>query len=471
MYLYLIDQFLWNKLNAVVNRVLKRSHVLEFDKHAFTLQVKAADRPEVDLPAEASLNMRLFSSERTVLRLLMAHGLRVTEKLQGELRVQGSFLRLREVKAQLQLLDAQPPTPYPSINGHEQSLGAFAKSTNRGRDVSCSPVFNSPAAVNGDCSALSPSLPSSPSSEFLYGQPSPPGDGARSSSRDTPSTWPPASFMADPDLLRFARSFKQKDIDLILKNHKVRMDVKGTEGADVSSVALQGRDVQAAMEKLQGLLNTLAPTIRTQQIQLQSLDHNVQVEVGKRIQIYKDDFPSVMIRQVGDTLRLVGPSRDSYELKRRILGEPVDLPPAPLRGRPQSREPSSRRSSSLPRQLHKRDSSSSALERDPFPDLAAPDQGSSRDQGGSRSAGFAGGVLEAGAGPAANRRGRQRSSSESREKKKEQKEMMQQANAEPAPSSGPISPRRKMTSLLQKFPTSKEDVMKVFRKRNSPKKP
>ena len=47
MYLYLIDQFLWNKLNAVVNRVLKRSHVLEFDKHAFTLQVKAADRPEV----------------------------------------------------------------------------------------------------------------------------------------------------------------------------------------------------------------------------------------------------------------------------------------------------------------------------------------------------------------------------------------------------------------------------------------
>ncbi|XP_062342587.1 uncharacterized protein si:dkey-154b15.1 isoform X2 [Osmerus eperlanus] len=422
--------------------------------------------------------MRLFSSEREVLRLLKAHGLRVTEKLQSEVRVQGSFLGLRDVKAQLQLLvkDPQPPTPYPSINGHEQSLGAIAKSTNRGRDVSCSPsVFNSPAAVNGDRSPFSPSLPSSPSSEFLYGQPSPPGYGARSSSRDTPSPWPPASFMTDPDLLRFAQSFKQKDIDLILKNHKVTMDVKWSEGADVSSVALQGRGSQGAMEELQGFLNVLAPTIRTQQIQLGSLDHNVQVEVGKQIQMYKDDFHSVMIRQVGDTIRLVGPSSDSYELKRRILGELVDLPPLPLRGRPQSRDPSSRRSSSLPRQLHKRDSSSSALarqlhKRDSSSSALARDQGSSRDQGGSRSAGSAGGVLEAGNVPAARRSGRQRSSSESREKKKEQKEMMRQDMAEPAPSSGPISPRMKMQSFFQKFPTSKEDIKKAIRKGNSPKK-
>ncbi|KAJ7991898.1 hypothetical protein DPEC_G00288640 [Dallia pectoralis] len=91
------------EMPEVAASVLQHIQVLEVEGQHFPLQVWRTDRPEFDMPVKATLDVTMFSSD-DVWRLLKSHGFQVTGRGPGLLLVHGSFLKLRDVKAQLQQL-------------------------------------------------------------------------------------------------------------------------------------------------------------------------------------------------------------------------------------------------------------------------------------------------------------------------------------------------------------------------------
>uniref|UniRef100_UPI003AADDE82 RNA-binding protein 43 n=1 Tax=Centroberyx gerrardi TaxID=166262 RepID=UPI003AADDE82 len=321
----------------VAARILQRSHVLEVDNRQFPLTVKAADSPksQVDLPVEATLHLSKFLDKAEVHRLLGSHGFVVTEQHKDQVRVKGSFTKLRAVKARLEeLLNSQTQTRI-------LSSGAVPKNYTNG---SLRPDGNRHRFVSQD--ELSFASPSSPTSSLSrasgspeYGAPQSPRRNLLPSARSRGE-----SFTADADVLNYAQCFRKKDIDVILDSHKVELEVLDL-APGLTNVTLLGKSANNAMGKLQSILNDLDKTLRTQEITLADIDHNRQVDLAKRIQKYKDIYGLVLISQVNGTVRLIGPSADSYELKQRLLGMTVDQPAFERTGRTMGRGPKWRSSS------------------------------------------------------------------------------------------------------------------------------
>ncbi|KAM9415688.1 uncharacterized protein ACWYII_024428 isoform 1-T3 [Salvelinus alpinus] len=475
----------------VAAHVSRLTHVLKVDQQQFCIKVRIVDRPEVDMPVKATLDVSMFPNDREVRRLLDIHGFKVNELQHGQLLVQGSFLKLRAVKAQLQQLLHQDNQPQynpstPSLSGH--ASGTYKASTRmhhiNGTAMhagNMSPMYagsRSPISVNGEQFAhvLQSSSPTNYSrdsgspcslSSPRSGNPSPsllaPGYGANVTHRRNTSpsrSRSVVSFLMDADVLRYAQCFRKKDIDTILGSNNIQMNVQPSECSDISSVSLEGKNPKSTMEKLQDYLTTLNSTLRTQEIQLGTIDHNGQVRISKLIQKYNSVYPTVLVNQVGDILRLVGPSRDSYDMMQILLGKPLELPPAGRTGRALDRGSRERRSCSLS-SLPKRKDAPIPWDRDPVPVFAAvPDDSPSKYQGDSghgRTVQRAGSPVPYTSTP--SHRGR--SHSDSQEKVKEQRVTQRDVSRREreddvvGPSAGAQMPVTKKKSLLPKIPTNK----------------
>ncbi|CAB1350846.1 unnamed protein product [Coregonus sp. 'balchen'] len=486
----------------VAAHVLRLTHVLEVDQQQFSLKVRIVDRPEVDMPVKATLDVSVFPNDREVLRLLDIHGFKVYKLRHGQLLVQGSFLKLRAVKAQLQQLlhqDNQPQNnPFPTQRQRPclwdlQSLHQdaphqwYCNACWEHESYVCweqesyfnqfAHVLQSSSPTNSSRDSESPCSLSSPRS----GNPSPsllaPGYGANVTHRRNPSpsrSRSAVSFLMDTDVLRYALCFRKNDIDTILGSNNIQMDVQPNECSDISSVVLEGKSPKSAMEKLQDFLTALNSTLRTQEIPLGTLDHNRQVRIGKLIQKYNSVYPTVLVNQVGDILRLVGPSRDSYDMMQILLGKPLELPPAGRTGRALDRGSRDRRSSSLS-SLPKKKHAPIPWDRDPVPVPAAvPDYTSSKYQGDS---GRGRTVQRAGSPvpytPTPSHRGR--SHSDSQEKVKEQRVTQRDVSRQErvddvvGPSAGAQMPVAKKKPLLPKIPTNKAEWKNVLSRKNKKK--
>ncbi|XP_066546570.1 RNA-binding protein 43 [Amia ocellicauda] len=377
------------ELQEVADRVVQRPHVLQLQEQSFPLKVSWADRPEVDLPVKASLDLRFFPDPRHVRELLHTHGFTVTTQ-DNYLFLEGSFLKLRAVRTRLQQLQLAlpgeqvrgPPAQHypphlpsgeqgssrmPRLNG--QATGAVSKSRvsreqydDLGADTAVS-HHSSHSLHNGSglgssreslhSPAASASTLSSPGlsggSSFQWSEPSTPWSPSRYSRNPLE-----VSFPIDTNTLCYAQSLQKQELQAILERHAVQLRVK--EDKEISTVTLtlaQGsRDadrhrerhstLQSAQDQLLDFLLKVKKSLRTQVIS----PFDVQLSRAQRLaDVYK-----VLVDQVGDRLLLVGPSRESYELKQILQGNMVSLPAAGRQGRGERKATSVMRSSSLPRQ-------------------------------------------------------------------------------------------------------------------------
>ncbi|CAL8299033.1 unnamed protein product [Lota lota] len=325
----------------VAFRVLQnRRHELQIGDQHFSLEVKPVDRPELDLPVEATLNVTMIADEGALKRLLHRHGFEIIEQdsRRGQVRVKGSMMMLRSFKAETQkLLKAQtPPRLSSSSSSPGQSPtppGADSRNSTHGSSMDTR-AYASPSPT--------PSSSSTSSSLSAVG----PVD----SRHLPPKKLPTESVLVPSDVLDYAQRYKKLGIEDILASNGVKMDVVAMD-TDVSRVYVTGRGAQVATAELQSLLSDLLSTLRTRQVPLGDLDHDAQVGVAKRIQELKHRYPLVLIKQMGGAIHLIGPRSSCDELKERVMQErPAELL-APVRtGRSQEKERSQEKSTSPKRQ-------------------------------------------------------------------------------------------------------------------------
>ncbi|KAG7499877.1 hypothetical protein JOB18_001922 [Solea senegalensis] len=275
----------------------------------------------MDFLVSATVDLTVFHDEAKVRELFRSHDFVTTDVSRGQLSVKGSFLKLKAVKAHLEQLDSQIQTEMPPLcsSSRVQSFtpGAISKSyTNKSSPGSGD---NTGRFWSGD----DPRHVSPPSSNTC-------SDSTSSEQRNSFS--PGAvqhtsvrrgsheSFVVDIDVYRYAAQIKSKDFDSIVENHKVQIIVR--QFADNANISLQGRNAKMAATELQRLLKGLNSSLRTQEILLKDMNREGKVLL-QRIQKNNNIQDTVLVCEMSDRLRLIGPSSESYEVKQELLGRPV----------------------------------------------------------------------------------------------------------------------------------------------------
>ncbi|XP_042362756.1 uncharacterized protein si:dkey-154b15.1 [Plectropomus leopardus] len=286
----------------------------------------------MDLPVEATVHLNNFPDEAEVREILRSHGFELTDLSSNQVRVKGSFLKLKAVKASLEhILNSQTKanvTPVPMV-----SSGAISKhSTGNSSEVHDNRRWDKPA--NG-----SPSSPTAFRSVVSYIQRKT-SFSRRSDQRDS-SRREREFFVVDADVFKYVERLREKDLNTILHSHDVRMDVH--EVGKNSNVTLIGKSARVAAGKLQSLLNDLNKSLRTQEVPLKDMDSEGQALL-QRIQKDQNIYNAVLVCQIDNRLHLIGPSGESHELKQRLLARSADQ--SGRTGRTWHRNPS-RRSQSL----------------------------------------------------------------------------------------------------------------------------
>ncbi|XP_029299097.1 RNA-binding protein 43 [Cottoperca gobio] len=243
----------------------------------------------MDLPVVATVHLNIFSNKTVVRDLLRSHGFVLTDLGSDQVRVEGSYLKLKAVKASLeQLLDSQTTTDFTQVP--KASTGAISKRHNSNSSVS-----------DGNRGRNKPPH-ASPSSRTTF-----------------PSRASRESFVVDVDLFRYADRLRKEDIVGILKNHDVNMEVDDI--GESINITLQGKRARTAVGKLQSLLNDLNNSLRTQEVPLKDMDHEGKALLGK-IRNDENIYNSVLVCLINDKVHLIGPSGEGFELKERLLGRP-----------------------------------------------------------------------------------------------------------------------------------------------------
>lgn len=297
----------------------------------------------MDFPVEATVHLNVFPNQREARRILQSHGLTLTDLSRDQVRVKGLFFNLRAAKASLEpLLNQQTSTDIRPSASSPVSSGAVSRtySSLDGRR-SRSESRNKPTHA-------SPSPPTS-SSYWAAGsskdrQTSPENISHLSAHADQRGSLRHGreSFVVDSDVFEYAYNLRKKDIDDILRSHNVEMDVLPVSNS--FTVTLQGKSARIAVGKLQSLLNELNKSLRTQEVPLKDMDRDGRALL-QDIQRKRNVSMAVLVCQKADKLHLIGPSNESYQLKQRLLGRPVD--PSGRSGRTMDRN-RNKRSSSLP---------------------------------------------------------------------------------------------------------------------------
>ncbi|KAL7829968.1 hypothetical protein SRHO_G00310950 [Serrasalmus rhombeus] len=365
--------------------VLQNAHVLEVDSRFYPIHVQEARLSEVDMEVETTLNINMFPSWRKALQLVKQHGFEVAELSPGRLRLKGSFLNLKLLRKKLAHLLAQDVllqsrSPPAVSNGYSSASSAsvsriqpdslearsVAKSSLKyGHMISNgvharnrSPMVDGASALSGVSPATSSDSDTPRSLHSLS---------AGSYSRPTSSRRETA-FLVDQDVLDYALVYKQdffKDIE-VLYGAEMRL----IYDKDITTVTFVGKNCQKAQEKLQALIKEIEPTLRTQEINLKTYRPDQQRKIYDRVQTHPDS--GVLIKQNGDTIKLVGSSKRSFLVMQMLLGVTDDpSTSSQRRGRELERSSRLRRSSSLPREHRVISVREADQVRRPKPDLQA----------------------------------------------------------------------------------------------------
>lgn len=291
---------------------------------------------QVDFHVEATVHLNVFHNQTQVRDILRSRGFTLRDLASDQVRVSGSFLKLRAVKASLEtLLDAQAkadirPSSSSSSLVPKASSRAIPKYYTNRSDANRSQLNKQPA----------PSSPTFSSSSSYNHSASPEHDVYLKPEKEI--------FVVDANVFDYAEKLRKKDIDSILDSHIVKMSLHPV--ADSYNITLQGRSTAVALFKLQSLLDHLSKSLRVQEVPLKNMIPGTKAFL-ERIQRNRNVYRSVLVCPKRDKLHLIGPSAESYELKQRLLGMTVD--PSGRSGRTADKT-CRRRSSSLPPVSHKR---------------------------------------------------------------------------------------------------------------------
>ncbi|XP_054911283.1 uncharacterized protein LOC129375929 [Poeciliopsis prolifica] len=252
----------------------------------------------MEIRVEATVLIDRFQDEREVRRLLRSFGLEVTDLDRGRVRVAGLFHDLEAVKARLErLLEASdlPPASSGAISKHSRNNAGPGSTRRRS-------AFLGPRTSAG---------PNHQAPDYR-----------------TPSE----VIVIDSDVFMYAKRFRKQQLDDLLTRQDVQHDVKAEEENII--ITLQGPDSGSVSANLQRLLDDLRRTLRTQEVLLSDLSAE-----GKRLlartQENNKSLNLVLVCEKNDRLHLVGPSKESYDLKQSLQGGPVHQSGA--RGRPADR--------------------------------------------------------------------------------------------------------------------------------------
>lgn len=393
------------ELQEVASQVAKLKHTLDIDGQQFPLTIEIADRLEVDLPVQATLDISMFPDLPEVYGLLSQHRFKVSELSPGMVLLDGTFLNLRAVRAQLQrrLQDAviqasrgRCVSAY-ALNGYDGAYGEqFCKDTVPASRTRTLPLTNGPSSYKhlSDIShARSPS-PAYITDRSLPLRRSPPSyfDSASVSSDHSPSSlssWnqlqpsrnmgyfyedsgphslpifptqtltskPPLHRRAlspkeitipvDADAFCYTWSFKKTEKDDILYRYSTESTID--ENCGVINLTLKGRECEKARGALQNLFTEVHSSLREQTIPLKDLSYLKQAEIANKLTKLKEKY-NVIIKQTEDVILIIGSSTDSYAVKQLALGESVTTAALERQSRSVERKLRPQRSSSLPKQ-------------------------------------------------------------------------------------------------------------------------
>ncbi|XP_043074301.1 RNA-binding protein 43 [Puntigrus tetrazona] len=323
-----------------VPRVLDHHHVLELDSQFYPLDVKKIHQPKFDMPAEALLDVSMFSSQKRIQNLLHSHGFDVSETRSGQLHLQGTFLNLKRVNPKLMRLLAQDTQPqrttpsgytngYPSDyesrshftsrHGHNNGHSRYAAAARPSSGVNS----RSPESPNRLMQAASP-LDVSSSTESSFSSPSRSYEDSSVSVRQQNPSSPrktEASFHVDLDMFNYVMHFKESFIEKIKSDYHTKVNHEDSLG--FVHVKLTGGAFEEAAKKLSKFMQEMSSSLYTHEIDMNKIDHNQRKYITEKAYSYQDIY-TVLIRQEGSIIKVVGLSKDSYEAKEKLLGREVD---------------------------------------------------------------------------------------------------------------------------------------------------
>ncbi|XP_015224914.1 PREDICTED: uncharacterized protein LOC107081225, partial [Cyprinodon variegatus] len=239
----------------------------------------------MDFRVQATADVNRFQDKEKVLELLHSHGFQLTDLKQGRFRVDGSFQDLKAVKVRLeQLLESTPPSSSdpPTVSQY------YSRNEGSGRPP--------------DSSHASRSSRRGPASQE---------DRFSGPERDT--------ITIDTDVFKYASKFRKQELDYLLNAVQDRIEIK----EENTTIVCQVGSSRTAVNKLQNFLNDLQRSLRTQEVPLRDLSSKGK-ELLSKIKKNNNTLASVLVCEMNDRLHLIGPSKESYELKQSLQGEPVD---------------------------------------------------------------------------------------------------------------------------------------------------
>ncbi|XP_059365919.1 uncharacterized protein LOC132104458 [Carassius carassius] len=332
--------------------VLKHNHVLELDSQFYPLDVKKMHQPKLDIPAEAFLNVKMFSSQRKIRDILHSHGFQVSETSSGELHLQGTFLNLKRIHPKLMRLLAQEihpqrrtPSQYSNGFSSDSVLRASSSdydhrsySTSRhshsnghsvyaaGRNTSSGINSRSPESPDRQAlvQAFSP-LDVSSSAESSFSSPTRSSEDSSMSVRQrnlpSPKRKTEDYLHVDPDVFKYVMRFKDSFIEKIESDYHTKIDHEDDSG--VVKVKVSGGACEKAAKKISEFMQDMSLSLCTHEIDLTELDSSQKKHIFQKAISFQKIY-SVLIRHESDIIKVVGSSKDSYEAKEKLLGREVD---------------------------------------------------------------------------------------------------------------------------------------------------
>ncbi|CAM4634099.1 unnamed protein product [Leuciscus chuanchicus] len=352
--------------SAEVPGVLQHTHVLIVESQFYPLDIKKVHHPQLDMPAEAFLDMNMYSSQSKVQELLHSHGFQMSRTSTGQLHLQGSFLKLKLIYPKLvQFLAietlSQRGTPLHYTNGYTSSksvsrAGKSDTSDSRRSNNYGNSVYSEGRSTSSGITSRSPEshyrllqnaslLDGSSSTESPFSSPSRIYEDSRTSVQQRDPSSPRQTEVSIPvelDVWKYIMLFKEDFINKIKSDHHTHINHK--EESEVVMVQLSGGNIRETAKELSELMEEITDSLRTHEIDLNVCDKSQKRNIIQNAYIFQKTY-DVLIREEDNIIKVVGSSKDSYDAKQKLLGLDVDI--APPKGMERN---ILRRSSSLPRQ-------------------------------------------------------------------------------------------------------------------------
>lgn len=312
---------------------------------------------QLDMQAEAWIDVSMFSRQKEISDLLLGYGFSVSETRSGQLHLQGSFLTLKVIRHKLMELQAQESnirrrtsSPYTSYsNGSASNHGLsdleyLTDSESRRRPINGRSVY---------AGARSPSIGTTSGSPEFYknlSRTDSPAEGSCSTqdsfsflkTKNPPSArHTEISFPVEAEVFRYTMSFKNDVIKKIESEHRTQIKHEGE--SEHLTVKLSGGACEEAAKELSSFMQKIASSLRKQIIDLNMLESWQIKQISQNVLTFQEKY-TVLITQNANILQIVGTSSDSYQAKTNILRPASDIPFLST-----SNKSVRRRSSSLPR--------------------------------------------------------------------------------------------------------------------------